>query len=282
MEKEVIISANGLEYTYANGTKALCGITLDIHKGERVAVLGANGSGKSTLFLCFNGVYRAGAGQVRFAGETVEYNKKSLLALRKNVGVVFQDPETQLFCVDVYQEVAFGPYNLGWEKERVERCTLESLAAMDLLPLRDKPPHFLSGGQKKRVTVASVLSMEPSVLLFDEPVAALDPAHARQLMEEMDKLSARGVTILMATHDVDGALSWADRAVVLSEGSLMADAPPAMVFQDEKLLARCGLETPAVLHMWGALKARGILPEGNPPRSVFELEEKIMQLQPEL
>ena len=274
---EAVLAASCLTYSYPNGTQALCGINLDIRPGERVALLGPNGSGKSTLFLCLNGVHRAGPGMVLLDGAPVTYEKASLQRLRKDVGIVFQDPETQLFCVDVFQEAAFGPHNLGWPKERVEATAQKSLAAMDLLALRDTPPHYLSGGQKKRVSVASVLSMEPRVLLFDEPVSALDPLHARSLLEEMDRLAESGVAIIMATHDVDGALAWADRTVLLRGGAVECDAPPVETFLDEALLARCGLEMPAVLRIWNAMKAAGTAPEGAPPRSAEELARRITE-----
>ncbi|WP_312640849.1 ATP-binding cassette domain-containing protein [Hydrogenoanaerobacterium sp.] len=270
---ETILSIRDLKYTYPDGTEALKGVNLDVKRGERIAVLGSNGSGKSTLFLCLNGVHKALSGSILFDGEPLGYDKKGLIKMRKNVGIVFQDPETQLFCVDVYQEVAFGPHNLGYSKEQVHSCVTQSLAAMNLTELKDKPPHFLSGGQKKRVSVASVLSMSPQVLLFDEPTSALDPVHARRLMEEIDKLSADGITILMATHDVNTAYAWADRIVVLGNGEVQAAGTPQEVFSDLPLLEKTGLQPPFVLRMYSRLCAGGVLAnKGAPPRTIEELE----------
>lgn len=272
-----ILTIEGLTYTYPDGTEALRGVELSIERGERVAVLGSNGSGKSTLFLCLNGVHKPLSGRILFESEPVSYDKKGLIAMRKNVGIVFQDPETQLFCVDVYQEVAFGPYNLGYSGEQVRACVMESLQTMDLVELKDKPPHFLSGGQKKRVTVASVLSMSPQVLLFDEPTAALDPTHAARLMDEINKLSDEGITILMATHDVNTAYSWADRVVVLEEGRVCAAGTPVEVFADEKLLTQTGLSQPFVPRIHRALCSAGILLDSSPPRTAEELERMILK-----
>ncbi len=276
---ETMITIEKLRYTYPDGTEALRGVDLKIGHGERVAVLGPNGSGKSTLFLCLNGVHRATEGRILLEGRPMAYDKKGMLDVRRKVGVVFQDPETQLFCVDVYQEVAFGPHNLGYEKQRVHDSVMKSLDAMDVTELKDRPPHFLSGGQKKRVTVASVLSMNPQVLLFDEPTAALDPIHARQLMEEIDRLNAEGITILMATHDVDQAYAWADRVVVLDSGAVRVSGTPDEVFCDMKLLEQTDLQTPFVLRTYRALLRSGRIREADsPPHTVEELEALIEEV----
>ena len=271
----VILNLQDIKYTYGDGTQALRGVSFNVSKGERVAVLGANGSGKSTLFLCLNGVYKPSGGNIMFEEKPVSYDKKGLTEMRKNVGIVFQDPETQLFCVDVYQEVAFGPYNLRYSHEQVHECVDKALNALDLKELSDKPPHFLSGGQKKRVSVAAVLSMSPKVILFDEPTSALDPLHARQLMEEIDSLSNAGITILIATHDVDMAYEWADKILVLDNGVVRAAGTPTEIFSSDELLHETGLKTPAVLSTYSALTAAGLLPLGKPPCSQSELLERI-------
>lgn len=270
---KTILSIQDLKYTYPDGTAALKGVSIDIERGERIAVLGSNGSGKSTLFLCLNGVHKALSGSILFDGKRMTYDKKGLIEMRKNVGIVFQDPETQLFCVDVYQEVAFGPHNLGYSKEQVHNCVMQSLDAMDLMQFKDKPPHFLSGGQKKRVSVASVLSMNPQVILFDEPTSALDPIHAQRLMQEINKLSAEGITILMATHDVNTAYAWADRVLVLGDGKVQVAGTPPVVFSDLPLLEKTGLQIPFVLRMYQKLCEKGMLAKAKtPPRTIEELE----------
>lgn len=273
---QTILSIQDISYAYPDSTQALRGITLDIARGEKVAVLGPNGSGKSTLFLCLNGVHKAQSGKILFDGKPCTYDKRGLTEMRKNVGVVFQDPETQLFCVDVYQEVAFGPRNLKCAKEEIHTRVMQSLEAMDIVDIKDKPPHFLSGGQKKRVTVASVLSMSPQVLLFDEPTSSLDPAHAQSLMGEMQTLSNGGITVLMATHDVNMAFAWADKIVVLKDGTLCASGTPLAVFSDDALLQSTGLEKPFVLRIFEKLCAGGVL-SGETPKTVAELEQRLEQ-----
>lgn len=267
-----ILNLSDVRYTYADGTDALRGVSLAVKGGERVAVLGENGSGKSTLFLCLNGVYKPSGGVIEFDGKPVCYDKKGLTAMRKNVGIVFQDPETQLFCVDVYQEVAFGPHNLGYSKEEVRECVEKNMALMDITALASKPPHFLSGGQKKRVTVAAVLAMSPQVILFDEPAAALDPSHAARLMDEINALSESGITILMATHDVNLAYEWADRIFVLEAGTVLACGTPEEIFTDKALLQQAGLRQPSVVSTYAALEAAGVLKCPTIPRSQRELE----------
>ncbi|MEG1953168.1 MAG: ABC transporter ATP-binding protein [Hydrogenoanaerobacterium sp.] len=268
---QTIIKLEDLQYTYSDGTQALRGVTLSINKGEKVAVLGANGSGKSTLFLCLNGVYKPCGGAMLFDEKAVSYDKKGLIDMRKNVGVVFQDPETQLFCVDVYQEVAFGPHNLGYSKEQIHECVTKALDVMDLNELSAKPPHFLSGGQKKRVTVAAVLAMSPRVILFDEPASSLDPLHSALLMDEINGLSAQGITVLMATHDVNMAYSWADKIVVLDNGRVKAQGTPDEIFANGKLLSEAGLCSPFVLSTYNALTQAGILQKNAVPHSMAEL-----------
>ncbi|MEM1483767.1 ABC transporter ATP-binding protein [Oscillospiraceae bacterium PP1C4] len=275
---ESIIAIHQLEYTYPNGTRALDKIDLEIGRGEKIAVLGSNGSGKSTLFLCLNGVLRPQSGEIRFDGKPLQYSKKALIDIRRNVGIVFQDPETQLFCVDVYQEVAFGPHNLGVKQPELNRIVTEHLASLDLLALRDQPPHFLSGGQKKRVSIAAVLAMEPQVLIFDEPTAALDPLHAGQMMELLETLSAKGMTVVMSTHNVETAYAWADRVVVMGHGKICGEGSPESVFTDRKLLEQSDLCAPMVLCMFEKLTASGVLPKGLPePRTMDKLEQYLDQ-----
>ncbi|MDR2494381.1 MAG: energy-coupling factor ABC transporter ATP-binding protein, partial [Spirochaetaceae bacterium] len=228
-----LITVREVTYRYGDGTPALNRLNLSIEPGERLAVIGANGSGKSTLFLCLIGILRPTEGSVWFAGKPVRHDKAGLLALRKKVGMVFQDPDAQLFCLDVYQEVAFGPSNLGWPQETVKAKAEEAMRRADVYHLRNKAPHFLSYGQKKRVAAASVLVMEPEVLLFDEPTAGLDPRHAREMM---DFISGLGAAVCLSTHDMDLAFRWADRVAVLKDGTLLADGDPAAVFKDVKTL----------------------------------------------
>ncbi|MDR1796783.1 MAG: ATP-binding cassette domain-containing protein [Clostridiales Family XIII bacterium] len=269
-----MIAVRGLEYTYADGTHALRGVDLSIARGERLALLGSNGSGKTSLFLCLTGILKPTAGEVVLGGEPVTYDRKGLTQLRSRIGFVFQDPDSQIFCVDVFQEVAFGPANMGLGAAEVEARTQRAMEWTDVSGLSRKPPHFLSQGQKKRVTAASALSMEPDVLLFDEPTSALDPRHAAKLMEIIEAMSRRGVTVCLSTHDMDLAYAWADRVAVLSEGKVLAAGAPEDVMTDEQVLARADLHPPQVVRVYRALAARGFVDggAGGAPRTVEQLE----------
>ena len=274
-----ILTVSDLKYTYSDGTAALDGVSFDVAAGEKIAVMGSNGSGKSTLFLCLNGVLRAGGGTVSVGGQTLSYDKKSLSENRKNVGIVFQDPETQLFCINVYEEVAFGPHNLGIKNPQLDEIVNESMSLVDVKEFSDKPPHFLSYGQKKRVTIASVLSMSPKIIIFDEPMAALDPVHSAQTESLMNVLNERGITIVMSTHDVDMAYRWADRIAVLKSGKVQRFGTPDEVFENEEDLKAWNLQTPQVLRIYRKLVSSGILKSRKElPRDADSLAECIDSL----
>ena len=273
-----IIELEDLRYDYGDGTPALRGVSLNVGRGERIALLGPNGSGKTTLFFNLIGVLHPSGGTLRVDGETVSYDKKSLLKLRKRIGLVFQEPDTQLFCMNVLQEVAFGPANLGLDDVQVgERCA-RSMEQTDITHLKDKPPHFLSYGQKKRVTAASILSMEPDVLLFDEPTSALDPVHAREMVQLIERLNEAGATILISTHEMDLALAWASRVVILKDGAVLRDGLPTEVFADDDAFRIADLYQPAVYRIYQSLVNNGMLVSSNTsvaPRNVEDLEELI-------
>ncbi len=275
-----ILATKQLTYTYPDGTPALKGVDLEVYPGEKLAILGSNGSGKSTLFLCLNGVLKASGGQILWGEQPLRYDKKSLLTMRKNVGIVFQDSETQLFCLNVYQEVAFGPANLGYDPAQLEPWVLSNLENVDVLGLKDKPPHFLSCGQKKRVAIAAVLAMSPQVVIFDEPTSALDPQHAQQIMALMDELNRRGITVVMSTHDVEIAYAWADRVVVMHNGLIHKSGPPADIFADHELVQLADLQVPLVMRVYEKLLGQGLLEreKTSPPRNIEELEACLEQL----
>ncbi len=270
-----ILEVQGLNYVYPDGTKALNGASLKVERGQKIAILGANGSGKSTLFLCINGVLKPSGGRVLLEGDPVKYDKKGLLAVRKEVGVVFQDPETQLFCMSVAEEVAFGPRNLGCSHQETEQRVQDSLNMVDAQALSQKPPHFLSYGQKKRVSVAAVLSMKPQVLLLDEPTSALDPAHTEQMNRLLDELCSQGITLILSTHDVDFAYGWADQIVVMKEGKVLRQGSPDNIFTDDRLLLQSHLSKPAVLRVYQKLCKKGILSKKEWPHTIAELEERL-------
>ncbi|MDF2923305.1 MAG: cobalt chelatase [Paenibacillaceae bacterium] len=270
--RATILEAVNLHYKYADGTSALSGVNLKVQRGEKLAVMGANGSGKSTFFLCLNGVYKPSGGTVYLDGEPVQYTGKGLLALRRRVGIVFQDPDHQLFSADVYGEISFGPLNLGLPEDEVRRRVENVIGELQIGPFQDKPVHFLSGGQKKRVSIADILVMEPDVVILDEPAAALDPKHARLVDEIIDGLSARGITVIISTHDVNRALAWADAVALFDGGQVLTKDTPQVVFGNGELLRRTNLEQPTVMKLFHSLTERGILDRNQPiPRSEDEL-----------
>ncbi|WP_339280106.1 ATP-binding cassette domain-containing protein [Lysinibacillus sp. FSL P2-0066] len=270
---------NQLSYAYADGTKALSDITLDIPKGKKIAILGHNGAGKSTLFQHLNGILKPTAGTIVFEGNDLEYSRKALKALRQKVGIVFQNADHQLFSGTVKQDIAFGPLNLGWSTEKTEEKIAWAVAQTEVEDLLDKPIHFLSVGQKKRVAMAGVLAMEPSVLLLDEPTAGLDNYYATQVLQYLAKLDDGERTILLATHDIPLAYEWADLMIVMEAGKIIYNGDPITLFYEEELLNRAHLERPWVFEMVIALQKKKLLPENiKIPRSKQELQQLIEQL----
>jgi cobalt/nickel transport system ATP-binding protein len=234
-----VLDVRGLAYAYPDGHQALFGVNLHVHRGERVALLGPNGAGKTTLVLHLNGILGAGAGTVEVSGLPV--TKEHLLEVRRRVGVVFQDPDDQLFMPSVREDVAFGPANLGVRGAALEARVLDALDRVGMVDFVDRPPHHLSFGQRRRVAVATVLAMEPEILVLDEPSSNLDPASRRELA---DILRSLDVTVLMVTHDLPYAFELCPRSVVLSDGVVVADGPTREVLTDDALMAAHRLELP--------------------------------------
>jgi cobalt/nickel transport system ATP-binding protein len=239
-EKSLEIS--GLAYAYPDGNQALYGVNLSINQGERVALLGPNGAGKTTLVLHLNGIIPTMQGQVRVAGELVDSKSaESIKSIRHKVGIVFQDPDDQLFMPTVGQDVAFGPYNAGLRGPELEKAVKEALELVGMSEFIDRPPHHLSFGQRRRVAVATVLAMKPEILVMDEPSSNLDPAARRELAEIITSLD---VTLLMVTHDLPFAYEICQRAVILSAGVVAADDEISSVLANKQLLNAHRLELP--------------------------------------
>lgn len=237
------LKVSNLAYAYPDGHQALFGVDLEIAKGERVALLGPNGAGKTTLVLHLNGIIAAMSGSVAVAGRIVDSSDKdSIRHIRERVGIVFQDPDDQLFMPTVGEDVAFGPHNFGLRGAELDRVVDEALARVGMLEFKERPPHHLSFGQRRRVAVATVLAMKPEILVLDEPSSNLDPASRRELAEILRSLD---VTILMVTHDLPYALELCERSVILSGGVIVADAPTRKIFSDQELLRSHRLELPA-------------------------------------
>ncbi|MEU6567910.1 energy-coupling factor ABC transporter ATP-binding protein [Streptomyces parvulus] len=233
------LDVSGLAYAYPDGHQALFGVDFSVARGERVALLGPNGAGKTTLVLHLNGILTAGAGSVAVAGMPVD--KRNMVEIRRRVGIVFQDPDDQLFMPTVREDVAFGPAAAGVKGPELEACVDRALDLVGMAEFKDRPPHHLSFGQRRRVAVATVLAMEPEILVLDEPSSNLDPASRRELA---DILRSLDVTVLMVTHDLPYALELCSRALILSDGVIAADGPTAELLSDEALMSAHRLELP--------------------------------------
>lgn len=233
------IDLTEVSYTYPDGTTALRNLSLHIGHGEAVAIVGSNGSGKTTLLSHLNGVLLPSAGTVKIGGYPVA--KEMLTQIRRTVGMVFQNPDDQLFMPTVYDDVAFGPLNLGFPPADVEVRVTAALKTVGALELKDRPPYRLSGGQKRAVAIATVLAMEPAILVMDEPTSALDPLARRQLI---NLLRTFDHTKIIATHDLDMVLDLCERTIVLSNGAILVDGPTMEIFRDKVLLDQAGLEQP--------------------------------------
>ncbi|MEI6207772.1 MAG: ABC transporter ATP-binding protein [Desulfuromonadales bacterium] len=234
-----LVEVENLRHVYPDGTMALRGVSFRIHHGESVAVIGANGAGKSTLLQHLNGYLAATDGHIRI-GDT-PLSKSTLPDIRRTVGMVFQNPDDQLFMPTVFDDVAFGPLNLGLIGEHVEKRVTDALERVGAGHLRDKPPYHLSGGEKKRVAIATVLSMSPDILVMDEPTSGLDPSARRQLISLLRQFHH---TKIFTSHDLDMVMELCERTIILHEGLIMADDLTVTIFGNEDLLAACRLEKP--------------------------------------
>jgi cobalt/nickel transport system ATP-binding protein len=236
------LDVRGVSYAYPDGHVALRGVDLAVGRGERVALLGPNGAGKTTLVLHLNGILHGGGGAVSVGGLDVDpQDRKRLAEIRRRVGIVFQDPDDQLFLPTVAEDVAFGPANLGLRGPDLTRRVEQALAAVGMAEHRDRAPHHLSFGQRRRVAVATVLAMHPEILVLDEPSSNLDPASRRELAEILRGLD---VTVLMVTHDLPYALELCPRAVIIDDGRIVADGQTRDLLADAELMARHRLELP--------------------------------------
>lgn len=236
-------------FSYEEGHYVLHDINVSINKGEKIAVIGSNGAGKSTFFLTLNGVVKLLEGELYFHGEKLDYSRKNLLRLRKSVGMVFQNPDDQIIASTVEGEISFGLFNIGMKKEEVRRKVDSVMQQMKLTEYAKKPPHFLSGGEKKRVTIADVLVMEPEIILFDEPTASLDCINIAIFREQIDKLHENGVTLLVSTHDMNFVWEWAERVIVFANGKIIADDIPSVIFENDEILISASLQKPLLFEV---------------------------------
>lgn len=269
---DIVLEFRSVGFSYPDGSVGLDCCSLAFRRGSRTVLLGPNGAGKTTLFLHCNGILRPGSGQVFFKGTPMDYGRQGLRELRSGVGLVFQNPDSQLFSASVREDVSFGPLNLGLDNAAVRDRVEKALQAVGMSECADKPVHNLSYGQKKRVCIAGVLAMRPEVMILDEPTAGLDLRMQHELLEVLHRLHNEGMTIIMATHDVDLAHSWADEACLLNQGRLVGRFPADRFPEQRGMLEQYGLGVPRVALIHPLLVARGVLPPGGEaPRSCAEL-----------
>ena len=231
-----------LAFAYPDGNQALFGVNLRIEKGERVALLGPNGAGKTTLVMHMNGIHPTAHGSVHVAGQLVDAkDKESIKLIRSKVGIVFQDPDDQLFMPTVGEDIAFGPFNMGKRGAELDAIVDEALQLVGMSEFKERPPHHLSFGQRRRVAVATVLAMKPEILVLDEPSSNLDPASRRELADILRSLE---ITMVMVTHDLPYAYELCERSVILSGGIIVADGKTSEILKNDELLNTNRLELP--------------------------------------
>ncbi len=273
-----MLEVQNIKYSYTKDYQALKGVSLKVEKGEMVALLGKNGAGKSTLFLHLNGIYEPDEGKVFIDGEELKYDKKSLLKFRQKVGIVFQNPDDQIFAPTVEEDVAFGPLNLKLPMEEVQKRVTESLARVGMSGFEKKAPHHLSGGQKKRVAIAGILAMQPEIMVLDEPTAGLDPQGVRGLSKLLKELNEEGITIIISTHEVDLVPNYAKKVFVLVDGLLIAEGTPKEIFAQPEILDQANLEVPIVTELFQDLEKEGFDMNHDYPLTIAEAKEKFLEL----
>ncbi|RNC29356.1 MAG: Energy-coupling factor transporter ATP-binding protein EcfA3 [Candidatus Dichloromethanomonas elyunquensis] len=248
--KDYILETQALSYTYADGTRALKEITLGIKRGQTTAVLGGNGAGKSTLFLNFNGILKPSSGQVLFKEKPLDYSRKGLKELRRKVGIVFQDPDSQLFSANVYQDISFGAVNMKLPEREIRRRVDAAMERTRITHLKNKATHSLSFGQKKRVAIAGVLVMEPAVLVLDEPTAGLDPMGVSEIMKLLQETQKElGLSVVISTHEIDIVPLYCDFAYVMDQGEIILGGTPKEVFSEREAIRSVHLRLPRIGHL---------------------------------
>lgn len=254
---EIHLSTKNLTYTYPDGTQALRNVDLEIRKGEKIAIIGPNGAGKSTLFSHFNGLTQPSSGEILIDNNVIKYDKNSLLEVRQKVGIVFQDPNDQLFAPTVKEDVAFGPMNLGLEYDEVEKRVEEALKMVGMEKYGDKTPHHLSGGQQKRVAIAGIVAMRPEIMILDEPTAGLDPEGVNKVLKILNKLNSEGMTIVISSHDIEMVNEFTNKIFVLYDGEIIASGDNREIFSDKELLKKAHLKAPITTEILYGLKNYG-------------------------
>ena len=274
---EVHLSTKNLSYTYPDGTHALKNINMEIYKGQKVAIMGPNGAGKSTLFSHFNGLTEPTSGHVEIDGKAIKYDKDTLLEVRQKVGIVFQDPNDQLFAPTVKEDVAFGPMNLGLDYEEVERRVDEALTMVGMEQYMDKTPHHLSGGQQKRVAIAGIIAMRPEIMILDEPTAGLDPEGVEKVLSILNELNNEGMSIVISSHDIEMVNEFAEKIFVLNEGEILESGDKNEIFSNKELLKKAHLKAPITTEILYTLKEKGYTVDTT-KISIDEVVEEIIKI----
>ncbi len=267
-----------ISYDYPGRGSALRDVSLEIVEGRKTAILGPNGAGKSTLFLHFNGVLRPKGGQILFQGQPLVYRNRELSQLRKEVAVVLQNPDDQIFSATVEEDVAFGPLNLGLPRDEVEARVDEALALVDMGNMRERPSQQLSFGQRKRLALAGALAMRPKVLIMDEPTAGLDPHLVQEVLELTEELHMKGITLVMSTHELEVAYSWADDFKVMNQGRLVFSGDAEGLFANRSLLELIGFQAPEVYRVNEEMHRYGLLEFEPIPRDIIEMRLKLCRM----
>ncbi|WP_297979561.1 ATP-binding cassette domain-containing protein [uncultured Methanobrevibacter sp.] len=274
-----MLEARNIVYEYPDGTQALNDVSFKVEKGEMVSLLGRNGAGKSTLFLHFNGIHEPKSGEILIDGKVLEYDKQSLLQARQKVGIVFQNPDDQLFAPTVEEDVAFGPMNLALPIEEVEKRVADSLEKVGMAGFEKKSPHHLSGGQKKRIAIAGILAMKPEIMILDEPTSGLDPKGASHILKLLYSLNQEGMTILISTHDVDLAPVYSSKIFLINDGKIIKEGKPKEVFSDVEIVRKADLRLPRIAHLAEILNKKDGIDFGEYyPLTIGEAREKILEL----
>ena len=256
--QQIHLETKNLSFTYPDGTEALKNVNIQIKKGEKIAIMGPNGAGKSTLFSHFNGLSEPTSGHVEIDGEKIVFTREELLKVRQKVGIVFQDPNDQLFAPTVKEDVAFGPMNLGLDYDEVNARIKEALEMVGMSGFEDKTPHHLSGGQQKRVAIAGILVMRPEIMILDEPTAGLDPEGVDKVLNILNKLNEEGMSIIISSHDIEMVNHFADKIFVLYGGEIIAKGDKHQIFSDKELLKKAHLKAPITTEILYKLKKNGL------------------------
>ena len=273
-----MLEVKNLKYSYNSNYQALKGVSLKVDRGDMVALLGKNGAGKSTLFLHLNGIYEPDEGQVFIDGEELKYDKKSLLKFRQKVGIVFQNPDDQIFAPTVEEDVAFGPLNLSLSLEEVQDRVTEALERVGMSGFEKTAPHHLSGGQKKRLAIAGIIAMKPEIMVLDEPTAGLDPQGVVDLSVLLNELNDEGITIIISTHEVDLVPNYANKVFVLVDGKLIGEGTHKSIFSKPEILEKANLKVPIVTDLFQQLENEGFDMQGDYPLTIDEAKEKFLKL----